>query len=230
MKAMHPDGVYSYESPDKILRLIGYLQHHKLESSDIGICIDTAHIHCGGQKIITHDDASSYLHAFVTCKVEDDAKYCTVNPYIAMIHLNGNQTYTAKDTHAVPFAKNDLIWHKVPYENSGCRTFVAFAASYDIPIIMEPHGGESELPDIYNALHTFQKTIEHVRKHHVLEGGSLVFRKPPVQYVKDPMPITESVVTSDGSGGTAGAAVGTDTATGVVGDGVKAADPTPTAK
>lgn len=128
MKAVKCHPTMSYESPDKINRLINLLKMAGVEYSDVGICIDTAHIYAGGAEIK---------------KYESSAEYCNRIEYpewICLIHLNGNE-YDAKkragDKHAIPFDSADKIWDSVLYENSGCKAFIDFAQRLDINVILE---------------------------------------------------------------------------------------------
>lgn len=128
MKAMRPDPEKTYESPEKINRLIGCLKDEKLNNSEVVICVDTAHINAGGSIITTYEDATNYL------------KKIAYPNWIGLIHLNGNAfdyKKQARDKHALPFDKDDYIWTDVSYENSGCRAFIEFCQSNNIHFILE---------------------------------------------------------------------------------------------
>ena len=108
----------SYESPEKINRLIEYLIAAGLTYEHVGICIDTAHIYAGKADIHTYASGLEYCRKLKYPK------------WIYLIHLNGN-VYDAKkragDKHAVPFDHEDKIWKGVTYKKSGCRAFIEYA-------------------------------------------------------------------------------------------------------
>lgn len=128
MKAVKPHERTSYESPEKINRLIDFLKSDGLTPDDVSICIDTAHIYAGKADIYTYDQGKSYLNAL---------RY---PEWIGLIHLNGN-VYDAKkragDKHAVPFDHEDKIWKNKTYSKSGCRAFIEFANLRNIDYIVE---------------------------------------------------------------------------------------------
>jgi endonuclease IV len=127
MKAVKNHETQSYESPDKINRLIEALMSENLTSASVGICIDTAHIYAGSANIQTYDEGVKY------CK---DLKY---PEWIVLIHLNGNMysNTRAGDKHAMPLDMDDKIWGEKKYINSGCRAFIEFAKLRNIDFIVE---------------------------------------------------------------------------------------------
>lgn len=128
MKAVKQHATQSYESPEKINRLIEALKAEGLNSDNVGICIDTAHIYAGNANIHTYTEGVKYF---------EDLKY---PQWICLIHLNGN-VYDAKkragDKHAVPFDQEDKVWKGKTYSESGCRAFIEFAQTNGIDLILE---------------------------------------------------------------------------------------------
>jgi len=131
MISQKPSSV-SYETPEKINALITELKFHKITTMDVGICIDTSHIFVNKEvKIRKYDDATKYLK-----KIKSPS-------YIRLIHLNGNTRSGYSDNHAIPFLQNDLIWKGIDLNSSGLRSFVEFAKSKQIPVILEMEQGNS---------------------------------------------------------------------------------------
>jgi endonuclease IV len=128
MKAVKQHETQSYESPEKINRLIEALKAEGLTANNVGICIDTAHIYAGKADIHTYTAGVKYF---------EDLKY---PQWICLIHLNGN-VYDAKkragDKHAVPFDHEDKVWKGKTYAESGCRAFIEFAQANGIDFILE---------------------------------------------------------------------------------------------
>jgi endonuclease IV len=128
MKAMKQHATQSYESPEKINRLIDALKSEGLTFANVGICIDTAHIYAGKANIHTYEEGVKY------CR---DIKY---PEWICLLHLNGN-VYDAKkragDKHAIPFDHEDNVWKNIAYTNSGCKAFIEFAKNKKIDFILE---------------------------------------------------------------------------------------------
>jgi len=128
MKAVKQHATQSYESPEKINRLIEALKEEGLTADNVGICIDTAHIYAGKADIHTYTAGVKYC---------EDLEY---PQWICLIHLNGN-VYDAKkragDKHAVPFDHEDKVWKGKTYAASGCRAFIEFAQTKGIDFILE---------------------------------------------------------------------------------------------
>lgn len=128
MKALKSHPTMSYESPAKINRLIKLLKFNKLKPTEVGICIDTAHIYAGNAQIMSYDDAVDYCNAI------------EYPEWICLLHLNGNE-YDAKkragDKHAIPLDGHDKIWNKLKYNTSGCKAFIQYAHKLNIDIIIE---------------------------------------------------------------------------------------------
>lgn len=97
----------------------------------IKFCIDTAHLDAGDVDVSTHQAATDWLNAL-------DHPEC-----IHAIHLNGNSGTGARDIHEIPFTKNDTIWHKIPYHESGVRVFVDFCKDHGRDLIIEGHYGNA---------------------------------------------------------------------------------------
>ena len=125
MVSQHPS-CYSYETPEKINRLINQLKRHKISPTAVGICIDTAHIFVNktSVKIRDYHNAKKYLR-----KIDPQ--------YIGLFHINGNTRSGYSDCHTLPFSKDDLIWKDITYAQSGLRAFVEYAKKDKIPIILE---------------------------------------------------------------------------------------------
>lgn len=127
MKALKAHPTKSYENPDKINRLIEELKKLNLTPKEVGICIDTAHIYASQAQIKNYDETLNYLS-------ELDHKW------IYLIHLNGNE-YDSKiragDKHAIPLSREDKLWGKTAYKNSGCRAFLEYAQKNKIDVIIE---------------------------------------------------------------------------------------------
>lgn len=128
MKAVKQDEFKSYESPEKINRLIELLIKDGMTSSNVGICIDTAHIYAGKANIQTYKNGINYLK-----KLKYPKWFC-------LLHLNGNE-YDAKlragDKHAIPLDGKDKIWKNISYNNSGCKAFIEYCKKNNIDIILE---------------------------------------------------------------------------------------------
>lgn len=128
MKAVKQHATQSYESPEKINRLIEVLLDKKLSPKNVGICIDTAHIYAGQASIRSYADGLAYVNGLLYPE------------WISLIHLNGNEydaNVRAGDKHAIPFDEKDFIWKGVSYAESGCRAFIEFAQSRNINFIVE---------------------------------------------------------------------------------------------
>ena len=127
MKALKAHKTKSYETPEKISGLIKELKEVKLGPNEIGICIDSAHIYASQAQIRNYNDAKKYIDA-----LEDE--------WIYLIHLNGNEydsTTRAGDKHAIPLSREDKLWGKTKYNESGCRAFLEYAQKINIDVILE---------------------------------------------------------------------------------------------
>jgi endonuclease IV len=127
MKAVKCDESKSYESPEKINRLILQLQKKGMTYDKVCICIDTAHIYAGKAKIKTYEEGKHYLNSI------------KFPEWIGLIHLNGNEYDSetrAGDKHAIPFDGRDKIWNG-SYKKSGCRAFIEWCKEKKIDFILE---------------------------------------------------------------------------------------------
>ena len=127
MKAVSPHPTKSYESPEKINKLIEELKNEGLNHNTVGICIDTAHIYAGKANIKKYKDGLEYF------------KKINHPEWIYLIHLNGNvydSSIRSGDKHAIPFDNEDKIWSG-SYNQSGCRAFIEFAEKNNIDTIFE---------------------------------------------------------------------------------------------
>lgn len=124
-----PDPLMSYETSEKLNRLIGMLEDKDILSDRVSICIDTAHVYIAGAPVVDYEDAKIYLNS--------------ISPgWIRLFHLNGNVYEFGKrfgDKHAIPFADDDQIWgvKKISYDKSGCRAFMEYSMENNIPVIFE---------------------------------------------------------------------------------------------
>ena len=127
MKAVKSNLTKSYETWEKIHRLIELLRANGITSDNVQICIDTAHIYAGKAAIRTAEEARAWL--------------ADVDPsWIALIHLNGNEYDAQKragDKHAVPHSGDDKIWSGVEWEDSGCRVFVEWCQQHRVDFVLE---------------------------------------------------------------------------------------------
>lgn len=121
-----PHPTMSWESPEKLTRLINAFDTAGINAGRVGLCIDTAHIYAGGAQIVTRKDAMVYLKGLPIERVR-------------LFHLNGNEYKFPKsgDKHAIPLSKIDAIWGCKKYKESGCFEFVEWARSFGIPTIFE---------------------------------------------------------------------------------------------
>lgn len=133
-----PHPTMSWESPEKIKLLCDAFRAAGITSTQVGICIDTAHIYAGGAQIATRADATVYLKAL---PIE----------WIHLFHLNGNEYKFPKagDKHAIPLSQLDSIWGGKKYEDSGCFEFVEWARGFSIPTIFEGKASHNPV-DIYS--------------------------------------------------------------------------------
>lgn len=146
MKALKAHPTKSYENPKKINRLIKNLKKLKLTHREVGICIDTAHIYASQAQIRKYDETLKYLSELN-------------NNWIYLIHLNGNE-YDSKlragDKHAIPLSKEDKLWGKTTYKNSGCRAFLEYAKKNKIDVIIEAKSHHKKTQILY-----FLRKIKH---------------------------------------------------------------------
>jgi endonuclease IV len=128
MKAVKSDPLTSYETPEKINRLVKLLENESISPTDVGICIDTAHIYASNATIFTYEQVITYCN-----KIEKPE-------WITLLHLNGNEYDVKKrsgDKHAIPFDKLDKIWGGINYNKSGCKAFIEWTLHLNIDIILE---------------------------------------------------------------------------------------------
>lgn len=108
----------SYESPEKLIRLIQLLESKNIGSDKVQLCIDTAHIFSGFQSITSGENVKEWL-----------SKLLIKKDWIGLLHMNGNARHPAvnvKDKHTVPFSSDDQIWNKTPFFQSGFVEFLRF--------------------------------------------------------------------------------------------------------
>lgn len=124
-KAVKPDDLLTYETPDKINNLIKCFIDNGIPKKDIWICIDTAHLHSSKINLSTYKDANDWLNGL---------KY---PERIALFHLNGSSSKTYSDKHIAACSKKDLIWGNIPFGISGVKAIKEFCNKYKIDIILE---------------------------------------------------------------------------------------------
>jgi endonuclease IV len=124
-RALRPDGDLTYETPEKLNALVETFVAAGIQLGDIKLCIDTAHLYCGGAVLRTRRDAREWFARFRYPKC------------VALIHLNGQRSATFRDIHALAFARDDLIWRNTPYAESGFKYIIDLARRYKFDIILE---------------------------------------------------------------------------------------------
>lgn len=124
-KAVRPDQFATYETPEKINRLVQTFIRGGIPRREIWLCFDTAHLYCSGVSLRTREDAEKWLAGL---KYPDR---------IALFHLNGNSSKTFSDTHTIPFGPRDLIWGGITWEKSGAFAIYQFCQARGIDIIIE---------------------------------------------------------------------------------------------
>lgn len=132
---------FSYALPEQINALTDEIKKNKISDKHVGICIDTSHIFVHPDvKIQEYTDAKQYLSKLIN------------HNYIKLFHINGNSVSGFRDCHTIPFAKNDLIWGDVSYQESGLRAFVMYAHKYQISMVLEINtiNFRNEIKDLIN--------------------------------------------------------------------------------
>lgn len=129
-RAQIPDA-FSLETPAKLNAFIDTFIRAGVRKLDIHICIDTAHLFSCGTELRTYEQAREW---FAALRYPDR---------IALFHLNGSESTTHADKHALPFGDRDRIWGsahargRIPYDKSGYRYVVEFARAHKLDIILE---------------------------------------------------------------------------------------------
>jgi deoxyribonuclease-4 len=133
----HPDK--TYETPEKIDNLTTLIG---AKESWWGWCVDTSHIWGAGIDVKSYQNMKNWLDRI------------TYKKKILMFHLNGSYADrgSGKDKHAIPFAKEDNIWSKVPPKESGVRAVVEFSLEHNCTMICEINRGTEK--DAKKALET----------------------------------------------------------------------------
>jgi len=93
---------HTFETPEKLNNLCYDIKNSKLKW---GLCIDTAHLWCGGIELNNNLAWNEWLNSLT--------KF-TKNK-IKLYHLNGalkSSFKTGKDTHIIPFSNEDAIWNR----------------------------------------------------------------------------------------------------------------------
>lgn len=148
MVASKSDPEKTYETPEKLDNLITLIDKECRQDKNAdwyGICIDTAHIWCAGQKINTYDEMSDWLNRM------------TFKHRIELFHINGCSSArgSGKDHHELPFSATDKIWHGIEPKKSGLAAVIDFAVKRKIPLILEvKRGSEKEIKRSLNTIKT----------------------------------------------------------------------------
>jgi len=117
----------TYETPAKINHLTQLIG----ADSWWGWCVDTAHLWGAGVNIRAEADMEAWLAA--------------IKPgVIKLFHLNGSyaEMGSGADKHAIALGEGDLIWHGIPYQESGVSAIVRYAKKHNIPIVCEINRGK----------------------------------------------------------------------------------------
>lgn len=146
MKAMKPDPTKSYETAAKSNKLCASLAELTISW---GLCIDTSHLWACGIDMADRDVVKNWFNEF---------KY---PQKLTLFHLNGASYDTfgkGKDTHIIPFSKDDDIWNKLTknkqdYDNitniewrnikkSSFGIMMHYAKKNNIPFVCEMNRGK----------------------------------------------------------------------------------------
>lgn len=127
----------TYIDQDSLANFLATLKKHNMVPTapvfKVGFCIDTAHVYVGS-KIPLTTEAQMQKYLFPLMPHMD---------MMSVLHFNGSITAAGSghDTHAIPFAPEDLIWHK---DHSGAMELVRTLRH--VPIIIEwKRGDESDM-------------------------------------------------------------------------------------
>lgn len=123
--AVKPDPIASYETPEKLNRLVDTFLANGIALRDINFAIDTSHVYCGHSDIKSYESAKKWFAAL---------KY----PHtVKLIHLNGNGSDNFTDIHRIAFGVEDRIWKDVAKNNSGVRAIREFCNKYSVDVVLE---------------------------------------------------------------------------------------------
>lgn len=130
-----PSNTISY--PHQLNQLCDLVEAECPGSTKWGFCIDTAHLWACGLDISSKEAMQSWLDA-LTCRSK-----------IKAFHLNGsmNELGSAKDVHAIPLGKDDLLWGRWADKpgHSGLAAVVQFCKAHQVPMVLEiNYGSEKE--------------------------------------------------------------------------------------
>ena len=106
--AKKPDGLKTYETPEKINNLTELINNKFPSYKNWYWCIDTCHLWSAGIEMNNKKKIDTWL---------DNIKY---KQKIGLVHLNGGSMEifnTGKDKHIVPFSENDDIWGNIFTKN-----------------------------------------------------------------------------------------------------------------
>lgn len=140
---------YTYETPEKLNRLVSALDH--LDSW--GLCIDTAHIWGSGTDISGRAHMEEWFNGLTA----------RARKKIRMFHLNGSASEfgSGKDKHEIAFCRDDLIYHshaKNP-NASGVKSVIKFCTGKNIPVILEINrGSEADAITCVNIITDMEKS------------------------------------------------------------------------
>lgn len=99
---------WTYQYPQQINAMINEIKKEGFDQTEIGICLDTAHLSAGHQKINTTQEMADWIEMIEDWK------------YIVLAHVNGNiydHLIRAGDCHCLPMSQNDKVFDK---ERTGC--------------------------------------------------------------------------------------------------------------
>jgi endonuclease IV len=136
--AKKADGYKTYETPEKINKLNELIIKEFPNYKNWGWCIDTCHIWSAGINVSDVKIMKNWL-----MDINHPKK-------ILLFHLNGGMKQyfgTGKDTHIIPFAVDDNIWHSyksytlTKIKKTSIGIIMKFAKINNIPCILEINRG-----------------------------------------------------------------------------------------
>jgi len=153
INAARPAPGLTFETPKKIRELVARIQKagagsEERDPTNIGICIDTAHLHSCGVRLHTYDQAMEWLGGLPAMREDGQ---CGVWSPTYMLHLNDSDSEcgSGRDIHA-PLGKGN-IWGNDVGPKSGLMAFCEWADKYNIMVILERH--HDDIPSDLKLLH-----------------------------------------------------------------------------
>lgn len=129
---------HTYETPEKIASLFSRVRKCNLKHLQVGLCVDTAHLHSCGVSLQSRLDAAEWFNEVLPVIPRSMS-----GPQV-MIHLNDSSSEVGSgvDVHANLCAGN--IWSRyhptsgdLPFEESGLAYILELAQQQHIAIVME---------------------------------------------------------------------------------------------